>query len=391
MIVRELQLNQIVKQGRSAFLFGPRGVGKTSLVKEFLSTQKNSLFLDLLSLTLFKRYLSEPGLFYQEVVLALGDSSHLTVAVDEVQMLPELLNEVHRLIEEKPGRIQFLLTGSSSRKLKRGSANMLAGRAISLKLHPFTSSELPKLNLKSALQFGTLPAVVQDRDPAPRLRAYVETYIKEEILQEGLVRKLDSFMRFFDLAAQYNSEPINYSKLARACGVRPQTLQDYYSILVDTMLAFRVDAWSYSVKRQIMLAPKYYLFDCGVLNAARGELTTELSEHSFRFGKLFETFVMLELIRANDYRTKDFKFYSWRTKNGQEVDTILSRGPSDRPCAIEIKSSSAPDTLELKGLLTFKEDHPEAELVCLCQTPRKYTKAGVLFLNWRDGVELLMR
>ena len=178
----------------------------------------------------------------------------------------------------------------------------------------------------------------------------METYLKEEVIQELLVRKIDHFMRLLDIAGQVNGEPVNYSSIARDSGVSVKTAQEYFDILVDTLIAFRVDGWSHSVRKQLRHSPKHYFFDCGVLNAVRGELQTELKSGSYRYGKLFETFIVNELIRANDYNETGYRFYHWRTNTGLEVDLVLTRGPQDTPRAIEIKSQSSPGESDLKGL-----------------------------------------
>lgn len=386
MTQRRLKLNQLLSENTSTFLFGPRGVGKTHLIEDFLRSQEHTYYVDLLDLELRRRYLAAPGLLASEIDARLVDGRVLTVAIDEVQAFPDLLNEVHRLIESKKGQIRFILTVSSARKLKKQSANMLAGRAWTLHLHPLCSSELD-LNLERALQYGTLPAVYLGDDTERRLRSYVDTYLKEEILQEALIRKLESFSRFLEIAGQYNAEPVNYSKIARACSINPSTAQDYYSILVDTMIAFRVNAWSYSVSRQIAQAPRYYLFDCGVLNTITGELQTELRAQSFRFGKLFESFIVQELHRLNDYNETHYRFFHWRTSTGLEVDLILSRGPRDRALAIEIKSDTSPSGADLRGLAAFAIENPSAQKICLCRTPARYSVGDISVFPWREGLE----
>ena len=302
----------------------------------------------------------------------------------KVQKLPELLDEVHYLIETYKGRIQFLLTGSSARKLKRSGANLLAGRAWTFKLHPLASQEL-ELDLDKALTVGTLPGIYQEPLSSAKrsLKAYVETYLREEIMQELLVRNINRFIRLLDIAGQFNSEPVNFTSIARDSGVSVKTAQEYFDILVDTLVAFRIDGWSYSVRKQLRQGPKYYFFDCGVLNGIRGELQTELKTGSYRYEKLFETFVVNELIRANDYNELGYRFHYWRTNTGVEVDLVLTRGPNDIPKAIEIKSQSSPKKSDMKGLIAFASENKKAELFCLCQTPRKYSVGPVQVLSWK--------
>lgn len=390
MVTRLLDLTKQLGPIRSAFLFGPRGTGKTSLAKEWLAKQTSYKAIDLLQLDSYRRYLTEPGLFGRELESALKRSrGTLTVLIDEVQKLPGLLDEVHRLIEAHKGRVRFLLTGSSARKLKRGGANLLAGRAWTFRLHTLTSREVD-LDLHRALSFGTLPAIYLDDDrPQRSLKAYVETYLKEEIFQESLVRQTEGFVRFLDVAGQCNGEPANFAQIAKDCGVSPKTAQEYFSILVDTMIAFRMEGWSHSVRKQLRQAPKFYLFDCGVLNAIRGELDTELKPSSFRYGRLFETFVLGEIVRLNDYTEKDYRFHYWRTNTGAEVDCVLTKGPASAPIAIEIKSRTAPDESDCSALLAFASENPKARLLVFCQTPNAYEIGPVRVLPWQEGLSAL--
>lgn len=385
MIQRQLDLERTLGEAQSAFLFGPRGVGKTFLAKRFLAASGHGLAIDLLNLDVYRRYVTDLALFRREIEHAIGERT-VTVFVDEVQKFPALLDEVHYLIEEYKPRVRFLLTGSSARKLRRGGANLLAGRAWTLMLHPLSSSEV-QLDLQRALSFGTLPAIYLGEGSQVRsLTAYVDTYLREEIFVEALVRKSESFIRFLDLAGQINGEPVNHSKLGRAAGVSSKTVQEYFSILVDTLVALRVDGWSHSVRKQLRQSPKYYFFDCGVLNAIRGEIRSELRPHTYRYGKLFETFVVNEVQRRNDYKDLGYRLYYWRTSTGREVDLVLSRGPSDRPRAIEIKSDSAPTEAGLRGLLSFRTENPSADLLCFCTTPRAYQLGDIKVLPWQEGL-----
>lgn len=389
MINRLLSLTKILKGARSAFLFGPRGVGKTSLARQFLLSSAAVLEADLLKHDLFSRYATNPGLFRREVEIQLErvkNKDILTVFIDEVQKLPALLDEVHSLLEDYKGRVRFLLTGSSARKLKRGGANLLAGRAWTLRLHPLTHLESVS-DLSRALQVGTLPAIyLQDESPERTLKAYVETYLKEEIMQEALVRKVEGYMRFLDVAGQMNAEPVNFTKIARDCGVSTKTAQEYLAILVDTLIAFRLEAWTYSIRKQLRHGPKIYFFDCGILNAIRGELAVELKPSSYRYGKLFETFIVQELIRLNDYGEAGYRFYYWRTNTGLEVDVVLSRGVADAPIAIEIKSTAAPREKDLRALQSFRSENKKTILYCLSNSPRAYKLGPITVYPWKEGL-----
>jgi predicted AAA+ superfamily ATPase len=366
MIERHLQINKFTSKNQSIFIFGPRGTGKTKLLEK--NFRDKAEIISLLEGSDYQRYLVEPSRLSSEVRLSmksLPPGKSLVVAIDEIQKLPLLLDEVHLLIEEFKGRLCFVLTGSSARKLKRAGANLLAGRAITTFLHPISVLEAD-LNLDTVLTLGSLPGVYFETEFAmQRLRSYISTYIKEEVLEESLVRKIDRFARFLDLAGQLNGEPINHAKLARTLKTSSNTVQEYFSILVDTLLCHRLDGWSNSIKKQLLQAPKYYWFDCGVLNALNGELETELKHSSFRYGRLFETYLIQEFIRHNDYLERYLRFFYWRDKNGSEVDLIVARSAAVPLAAIEIKSSSNPDDGNLAGLLAFREDYPTVPLYCL--------------------------
>ena len=314
----------------------------------------------------------------------------LVVAIDEIQKLPALLDEVHALIEDHKGHLAFILSGSSARKLRRGGANLLAGRALSHYLHPLHASELD-LNLAKSLRLGTLPAVyfASDDLATPMLQSYVSTYLREEIQQESLVRAIDRFGRFLEYAGQVNGEPVNFSKLSKQIGVAGKTVAEYYSILVDTLIAVQLPGWSASVKKQLVQAPKFYFFDCGVLNAINGYLQVELRQSNPLYGRLFENFVITQIHASNDYEGLGLKFYYWRDKSGKEVDLIIARNVATPLAAVEIKSSPTPDPDDCRGFDAFAEDYPNLPRICICGTPRPYSKSGILFIPWQDALKNL--
>lgn len=390
MIPRVVNVKNVTDQNYSAFLFGPRGVGKTSLINELDGL---SLRFDLLKSETFRSLKLDPTILRYQVEAALESikesGSSILVAIDEVQLIPELLNEVHSLIESYRNQVNFILTGSSARKLKREEANMLGGRAVQMFMHPLSVLEI-QIDIQKALTIGTLPRpYLENNNPNLFLSGYVDTYLREEIKQESLVRKLDSFIRFLDLAAQLNGENINYSKLGRQCGVASSTIEQYYSILEDTLIVHRLNGWSESVKKQMVIGPRYYFFDCGVLNSLRRELQIPLEKSSFRYGKLFESYIICELFRIFSYKRTDVRFNYWRTNTGTEVDLIITRSVHDRPLAIEIKSGSSPDPTELNGLYSFLEDNPKSKLICICQTEKKYTKNQIEFIPWQNMIEII--
>jgi predicted AAA+ superfamily ATPase len=390
MIKRELSIFNMLNSQESYFIFGARGSGKSALIRQGIERLKNVVYIDLLKEAEFLSYLQFPSSLRANIIAEFANHKNLIVVIDEVQRIPALLNEVHSAIEEFPGRIQFILSGSSARKLKRDGANLLAGRAIVENLYPFTYREL-ELPLNQVLQFGSLPKPALNPKIASRfLRTYVETYLKEEIKQESLVRKLDTFVRFLDVAAQYNAEPVNFSKIATAIQSTHTSVENYFSILEDTLIAYRIDGWSQSVKKQLLQAPKFYFFDCGVLNAVRGELRTEVKLSSYRYGKLFETMVINEIIRLNKYKDLALRLNYWRTDSGKEVDLVISRGYQQPLCAIEIKSAADAASIEPSGLQSFAEDYPHVPRFCFANITRKAKTKNITYLPWKEGIETVI-
>jgi predicted AAA+ superfamily ATPase len=372
----------------SVLLLGPRGTGKTALIRTIFAEVPDRVQIDLLQGLEYQRYLTTPHKLGQELrALLQASPGKIFVSIDEIQRVPALLNEVHSVIEEFKGRVAFLLTGSSARKLKRGGANLLAGRAISCFLHPLHASEID-IDLAKALRLGTLPGVyLGSEDLAiPTLESYVSTYLREEIQQESLVREIDRFSRFLEYAGQNNGEPINFSKLGRQAGIAGKTAQEYFSILVDTLVAHHLPGWSESVKKQLLQAPKFYFFDTGVLNAINGYLRVDLRESSFLYGRLFETFIVSQVVAANDYLSFGYRFFYWRDKNGQEVDLIIARNVSTPLAAVEIKSSVNPKAADCAGFAAFSEEYPHVPKICVCNAPYRYTDEGILFIPWKDFV-----
>jgi uncharacterized protein len=396
MISRFLDLASLLAHGHSAFLLGPRGTGKTMLSQAFLKRKAREgstvIHIDLLSLKEQARYVQDPGLFRSDINHALQtSSSQIVVLIDEVQKVPSLLDEVHYFLESERTRCQFLLTGSSARKLKRGGANLLAGRALSLALHPLCLLDLP-LVLDRVLQFGSLPRYYLEQHEAPLLLdAYVETYLKEEIQAERLVRKLEPFHRFLQLAAQMNGRLLNHTTIAKELRLSDQAVRDYYSILSDTLLGFSLPAWSRSVRKQLTAAPRFYFFDTGVLNAMKGEHILKPNPSTRRYGELFESFIIAEFFRQNSYLSARRSFFHWRVSSGvDEVDLVIDMGLHIPPIAIEIKSAESVDSSDLRSLTSFKREFPDAELYCVCRTSHAYTEGDVEILPWETGVTTIL-
>ncbi len=391
MVQRHINLSKILGKNRSTFLFGPRGCGKTALLREFFDGGVNGEIISLLNSENFRRYKLYPEQFRKDLEGQIKQAAMLTIAVDEIQKVPQLLDEVHYLIEEHKSSIRFILTGSSARTLKRGDANLLAGRALTTKLHPLTPLEI-ELDLDRALTIGTLPGIYLDEgDVLPVLNAYVDTYVREEILQEAIIRKTEPFLRFLEVAAQLNGEPLNYSAIARQAAVSPHTVESYFQILVDTMLGRLIPAFDLSIRRQLTQSAKFYFFDCGVLNQLRGELRSELKPTGYRFGKLFENFLINMLLAGNDYLECGYRPSHWRTASNLEVDLILSAGTSKPVHAIEIKSDSEPREQDTSHLLSFADEHPQAKLWLVCRTPRRYRIGKVEVLPWQDAINSILK
>jgi predicted AAA+ superfamily ATPase len=395
MIPRHANLLKVLGKKSSALFLGARGLGKTKLSEAWIAEQEASLVYNLLDPSEFKRLLSNPSQIINEVktkLAALSKETMLSVLIDEVQKVPELLDVCHLLIEEHKHRVRFLLTGSSARKLKSQSANLLASRALSIRLHPFTYSELENhgFSLTDVLHYGSIPAIYFAEQKALALRSYVDTYLKEEIQQEALVRKLDKFFSFIDVAAQLNGEVVNFKKMARQISVSDKTIVDYFQIVLDTLLVIKLPGWDRSAKKQIIKSPKFYFFDCGVVNAAARELNAPVEPGSSRYGRLFEQFVITEFYRLNDYFSKDYAM-SFYSNGSSEVDLVLSRGRSEQPIAIEIKSNAQLHRTDLPGLELFSNEYPDSELYCISTNDKEYTielasGKSVRVLSYRKGI-----
>lgn len=387
MIRRLLDITKPIAQGKSLFLIGPRGVGKTSLVREQLISMVNTVSFNLLQGEVYRKLAANPETFRKEVEFQIQKFKKVVVFVDEVQRVPALLNEVHYLLEEYKKSVQFLLTGSSARKLRRNEANLLAGRARKLKLHPITFEELTT-PLEQALQYGQLPSIIDEPDVS-YLETYVDVYLREEIYQESIVRKQEIFTRFIDVAAQFSGELINFSNIGKLSGTSDNTVKEYFQILVDTLLVHRIDAWSHSTIKQLNQQSRFYFFDTGVLNAARSEASNKVKLSSGRGGKLFEHLVILEIIRLNDYYNKGYRFFHYRERDNAEIDLILHRSIKDPPIAIEIKVDGNPTGNDLRILRKFKNENKKAICFCFTAGDSTFKENDVTIYPWREGIRAL--
>ncbi|MBI2893014.1 MAG: ATP-binding protein [Deltaproteobacteria bacterium] len=354
-----------VPQRQSFFLFGPRGTGKTAWVT---ARFPDAVRFDLLDARTYSRLLSDPAL--------LGDlvpSSHRGwVVVDEIQRVPSLLDEVHRLIESRG--LRFVLTGSSARKLRRGGVNLLAGRALTRFMHPLTARELgTDFDLRRALRIGGLPFAWTTPAPEDYLGAYTSTYLREEVLQEGLTRNLAAFARFLETSSFSQASVLNMAAIARECGIGAKAAENWFTLLEDLLIAVRVPAFTRRAKRRVVLHPKFYLFDAGVFRAVRPRGPLDSAEEID--GPALETLVLQHLRAWNDYGNLGYSIHFWRSAEGDEVDFVLhgARGL----VAIEVKRSARYRREDLKGLTRFLGDYPRARAVLLHPGGRRWHEAGV--------------
>lgn len=371
----------------SFFLFGPRGTGKTSFLKQWFSHQ-SVFWIDLLDPSTEDRYALRPAALRDEILQRKDGLDW--VVIDEIQKLPRLLDVVHQLIESH--KIRFALTGSSARKLKRGAANLLAGRAFVYHLYPLTHREWNgSFDLDSVLRWGGLPRLAHltlDEEKHDFLKTYAHTYLKEEIWGEHIVRKLDPFRKFLEIAGQTNGEIVNYTNIARDIGADTKTVQSYFQILEDTLVGFFLDAHHRSVRKQQRQAPKFFLFDLGVKKALDGTLTQPLVPNTYGYGKAFEHFVIAEIMRLNDYSKKDYRFSYLLTKDGAEIDLIVER-PGMPVALVEIKSTDRADERDTSAVEHFLPAFPKAEGFCLSRDPIPKKIGQVSVLPWEQGIREL--
>ncbi len=351
----------------SLFLFGPRGTGKSTLLRSLFPPDQ-TLYLDLLDFEVELRIGIDPG--YLKGVLDRLSPQIRYVIIDEVQKQPHILNEVHRQIEKNNHRF-FILTGSSARKLKRGQANLLAGRAFSYTLYPFMASELgDQFDLGQALCFGTLPGLSQFNNDSHRiefLKAYSKTYMVEEIQAEGLVRKLPQFSAFLSLMAIENGNTISYNKFASDIGIDTKTIRAYIEILEDTLLGFILPAYAKSIRSRQKSHPKFYLFDPGVKRALAGQLRIPLVPGSSVFGRAYEHFWILEIMRFCSYKRLDFQFSYFATAD-IEIDLVIER-PGQTTLFIEIKSTTHVKRGDARSLSQLVTGNFAAKGLLLCREP----------------------
>lgn len=340
-----------VPSGKSFFLFGPRGTGKTTWAR---TAFPNALYLDLLEAGLFNDLLANPQRLENLIPAGFAEP----IIIDEVQKVPALLDEVHRLIEKR--RFTFILTGSSARKLRRQGPNLLAGRALTYAMHPLSAAEMGKdFDLGRALRFGMLPGIPAEPDPGKYLESYVRTYLEEEIRQEGLTRNLAAFARFLEAASFSQGGVLSIASVARDCAVERKVAESYFTILEDLLIGIRLPTFTKRSKRRIVSHPKFYFFDVGVYRTLRPSGPLDTPEEAE--GPAMETLILQNLLAVNDSLDLGYKVFYWRTSNQYEVDFVLygKRGL----IALEVKRGSRVQSDTLSGLRSFGSDYPVARLI----------------------------
>lgn len=361
--------------GESSFLWGARQTGKSTMLK---AVYPDSLYFDLLLNDVFERLHRNPSIL-REAVLASHVS--LPVIVDEIQLIPALLNEIHWLIVNK--NTQFILSGSSPRKIMRSGANLLGGQALRNEIYPLISKEIPDINLLRALNHGLLPKHYLSRNPAKLHSAYIGSYLQDEILAEARIRNIQAFTKFLEAAAFSNGEIVNYTNIATECGVRSPTIKEYFQILEDTLIGRFLPSYQKKPKRRIIRAPKFYFFDVGIANYLLRRRSIESGSDAF--GRSFEHFLYNEIYAHSKYSGLDYNISYWRTTSQIEVDFILG----DHQVAVEVKGSHEISPRHLKGLRHFAEEYPVKKLILVSNDPLPRQIERITVLPWNIFIDRL--
>jgi predicted AAA+ superfamily ATPase len=367
-------LNIKLPPRQSAFLWGPRKTGKTTYLKEAFPA---SLFYDFLKTDVVLDFTKRPSLLREQILAKEPETLRAPIILDEVQKVPAILDEVHGLIENHGFR--FILCGSSARKLKRGKANLLGGRAWRYEMFPLVSRELKDFDLLRALNRGMIPSHYFQENYRKSLAGYIQDYLKEEVFAEGLARNIPGFARFFDAMGYSHGELLNFSNIGRDAGIDAKTVREYFQILEDTLLGRMVEPFKKRTSRQILTkATKFYLFDVGVAGAITKRHITE--ERGEAFGRAFEHFILMELAAHASYRELHYKIRYWRTKAGQEVDFILGDGE----IALEVKGSNRVDQRELRSLAVFVEEYSPKTAIVVSNEREERRVGKIRVMPWRS-------
>lgn len=372
---------------RHIFLFGARNTGKSTLIESYYD-QFGSVYFDLLDQELEHQLHVRPNAFF-DLVKALPSEKQY-VMIDEIQKIPDLLNVVQRLMKDK--NRYFIMTGSSARKLKREGVNLLAGRAFVYHLFPLSYIELgSQFDLESALQWGTLPEILNCRDDDEKrtfLMSYAHTYLKEEIIAEQFVRDLLPFRRFLEVAAQCNGQILNYANIARDIHVDDKTVKAYFSLLEDTLMGYMLEPYHGSLRKRVHQKPKFYFFDTGIVRALARYLTIPLLPSTTAYGLAFEHFIINECFKLSSYTKKDYQFSYCRTVTDLEIDLIIDR-PGQSTLLIDIKSTREVTETMLKSLKLLKKEFPHSEALCLSNDPYAKKIDDILVMPWKQGLEMI--
>lgn len=361
----------------SIFFWGARQTGKSTLLKTLFP---NALWFDLLLSDEYERLSKKPELL-REIILANRNVS--LVIIDEIQRLPDLLNEVHWLISNH--KVRFILSGSSPRKILRGGFNLLGGRALRYELYPLISVEIPDFDLIRALNHGLLPRHYDSANPRKLLSSYIGSYLQDEIVAEARIRNVHTFSRFLEVAALTNGEMINYTNIASDCGISAKTIKEYFQILEDTLIGRHLPSFQKRPKRRVITAPKFYMFDIGItnylLNRTKIEKGTEL------FGKAFEHFIYQEIYAHSRYSDVNYPMYYWHTASQIEIDFVLG----DHEVAIEVKATDQATVRHLKGLKAFAEEYDVKKLILVSNDPLPRLVDDIEILPWKVFLERLWK
>ncbi len=370
MISRKIDIKSNIEE-MSVLLLGPRQTGKSTFIKNQLDT--DFIKIDLLESEIFRDYQKNPNRL-KEVVSA---TEKTLIIIDEIQKIPELLDVVHSILEDRKD-LRFLLTGSSARKLKKNTTNLLGGRAYPMLMHPITTHEYLNSNLdydiNKLIQHGGLPSVLTSKNPSQRLKAYIGIYLQEEIKAEGFVRNLSDFSKFLDVAALTNSEQLDYNGVASDAQISARTVSAYYQILQDTLLGYLLEPYKETKTRKAVATPKFYFFDVGVANHLSGR--ERLVSGTPEYGKAVEHLVFTELLTYKDYLNKEYKIYYWRSTSQFEVDFLIQTKNS-KWIAIEVKASGRIDKSDFKGIKALSDDLTlERKIIISLERESRRTEEG---------------
>jgi predicted AAA+ superfamily ATPase len=378
--------NRIIElsKNRSFFLFGVRGCGKSTLLRA--TYPQHTYWIDLLDPSVEDQFSRNPDTL--KAVLASLEPDIKRIIIDEIQKIPRLLDMVHWAIEQYP-HLQFILTGSSARKLRYGGANLLAGRAFFYDLYPFSFIEIEDdFHLNEALQWGLMPRLFSLDTPDEKisfLEAYALLYLKEEIWAEHLIRKIDPFRKFLEVSAQMNGKIINYASIARDVNADLKTVKEYFSILEDTLIGFMLEPFHHSFRKRLMSKPKFYYIDTGLARTLARTITIPPAPSTSYYGELFEQFIIQECWKLTHYTKREWRLSYLRTKDDAEIDLVIERPGLPLLC-IEIKSGTHVDESDLSGLLRLTNELTPCEVVCFANVPARLTWGAITVWPWKEGI-----